>query len=161
MDSQESGPAARRRIGWRAVAAIVVAAAAFTAVVVAVAAHLPETMPTPGSSCACASASPTPPPGAISRDAAIQAAVRAVPSAAEDPVVVWAALEPYPFADATGADRPLVWEVRLEGSIQGPSCAPGYFERWPTRADAMCLDNESGVVIVLDAFTGQLLGWNH
>jgi hypothetical protein len=136
----------------------------------------PETAGTPAAepSCAC-SYPPTPPPGAISEGAAIAAALRVTPGSGARTRVVWAQVNPDPFAPlgmpsggmpSGGTPLPessrLVWMIRLEGGLT-PSACPG--DTLPTTAagasQGPCLDTGGGVVVVLDPMTGALLGWTH
>lgn len=122
----------------------------------------PSATPTPvASGCACATSSPSAPPGGLSRDAAITAARRLAPPAGAEPEVIWAAIEQDPFASPGTSDARLVWEVRLQGSFAASPCPSGYLERLPSLADQACLDNFSGLVVVLGYFSGTLIGWTH
>ena len=113
-----------------------------------------------GASAAC-SHGPTAAPGGLSQDAAIAAARRVAPSASGDITVVWASIETDPF-DASGtAERPLVWEVRLEAAFAASPCPSGFLEVGATPSDPACVDQESGLVAVLDYRSGSLLGWTH
>ncbi len=40
-------------------------------------------------------------------------------------------------------------------------CPSGLFERQPTVTDGACLDADSGLIVVLDYFTGSFVGWLH
>lgn len=105
---------------------------------------------------------PTSPPGGISQDAAIAAARRAAPRASGDPAVIWvAAIEHYPFADQYAGAPSWVWEVRLQAAFVASPCSSGFLEAFPTPSDPACLDQDSGLVAVLDYASGALLGWTH
>jgi hypothetical protein len=122
----------------------------------------PTTTPTPAASgCACATADPTGPPGGLSRDEAIAAALRQAPSGAAEPSVIWASIEQDPFAAPVTSGARLVWEVRLQVSFAASPCPSGFLERVPSTADPACLDSDSGLVAVLDIFSGALVGWTH
>ena len=132
--------------------------------VVGCAVALPTATVTPipvASGCACATPAPINPPGGLSRDSAIAAAIRLAPPAGNVPAVIWAETAGDPFASPGDSERGLVWEVRLQGSFAASPCPPGFLERPPSLADTSCLDGESGVVVVLDYFTGALIGWMH
>ena len=122
----------------------------------AVAAPTP-TRPAP-SGCACATYPVSSPPGGLSRDAAIAAAKAVAPPAGSAPLVVWAMIGEDPFA-SPGSSARLVWEVRLQGSFAASPCASGFLERPASLADPACLDYDSGLVVVIDYFTGALVGW--
>ena len=122
----------------------------------------PQATPTPVvSGCACATLAQSGPPGGLSRDAAIAAAQRLAPPAGAEPEVVWASIEQDPFASPGTSDASLVWEVRLQGSFASSPCLPGLLDRPPSLADKACLDGYSGLVVVLDYFSGALIGWTH
>jgi hypothetical protein len=113
------------------------------------------------SGCACATSGPSGPPGGLSRDEAIAAALRLAPHANAQPAVVWASIEQDPFASQGTSKASLVWEVRLQGSFAASPCPSGFLERPPSLADTACLDTDSGLVVVLDYFSGALTGWTH
>jgi hypothetical protein len=114
----------------------------------------------PGASAACATQGSTGAPGGLSRDAAIAAARRLAPSAATEPTLIWASIGDYPFSPASPVNRP-VWMVRLEGPFAASPCPAGFLERYPSPSDGVCLDSSSGLVVVIDYFTGAFLGWLH
>lgn len=101
---------------------------------------------------------PTAAPGGLSRDAAISLALQEAPAFGPAPTVVWASIEPNPF-DRSG--NPLVWIVRLQGGLAASPCPSGFLDRAPSVSDAICLDGDGGVDVVLDHFSGDLLGWVH
>ena len=74
--------------------------------------------------------------------------------------LVWAAPESNPFAPRPSIGG-LVWEVRLAGSMAVSPCPSGFLEREPTNSDPPCLDGGSGLIVVLDFFSGTFLGWLH
>ena len=113
-----------------------------------------------GASAACATQPMTGAPGGLSRDAAIAAAIRLAPQAVEQPAVIWASIANDPFTRPQPNNRP-VWQVRLEGPFAAYACASGFLEKLPTVADPACLDNNSGLIVVLDYFSGALVGWLH
>ena len=120
-----------------------------------------EAAATVEASYACATRMPTLPPGGISRDEAIAAALRLAPASAGQPTVVWAMTDSNPFAPLSTADRGLVWEVRLQGSFAASPCPARFLERLPSPSDPACLDVESGLGAVIDIYTGALIGWLH
>jgi hypothetical protein len=98
----------------------------------------------------------TAPPGAITRDAAIAAALRGAPATSVDPKVGWAIVRTNPFV---GSDsEQLVWQVSLLAPFAVPSCAPSVFDRTPVQSDAPCMVND-GLQAVVDIYSGELLGW--
>jgi hypothetical protein len=80
------------------------------------------------------------------------------PPAGEEPALIWADFVADPFASPGDSDPRLVWEVRLQGSFAASPCPSGFLDRPPSLADTSCLDSKSGVVVVLDYFTGALIG---
>jgi hypothetical protein len=40
-------------------------------------------------------------------------------------------------------------------------CPSGWLDRVPTVSDPTCLDAEGGIDVVLDYYSGELLGWIH
>ncbi len=116
-----------------------------------------QATPTSQPSCAC-SYPPTPPAGAVSRDAAIAAALRAVPGAGATTQVLWADVYPDLFA----SPETQVWMVRLEGALAIPACPGDTLPTTPaSSSEGPCLDSGGGVDVVLDIMTGTLLGWTH
>lgn len=112
--------------------------------------------------CACAPTPEriTPAPGAITQDAAIEAAKRLAPAAASEVTVGWVGVARNPFAsDESSAS--LVWMVNLYGTFAVPSCPPGVDARpWGVpKSLPPCLLSDKLLVAVLDHFTGQLIGW--
>lgn len=129
-----------------------------------------QATPTAEPSCACSSYPPTPPAGAVSRDAAIATALRAVPGAGATTQVLWADVYPDPFAShlVPPGGTPLpesyrqVWMVRLEGTLAIPTCPGDTMPTTPaSSSEGPCLDSGGGVDVVLDIMTGALLGWTH
>ena len=115
-----------------------------------------QATPTPQPSCAC-SYPPTPPAGAVSRDAAIAAAIRSVPGAGPATQVVNVNVESDPF----GSGRQ-VWEVRLGSPLAIPSCPGDTMPQTPVSSSARpCLDGEGGLWVVVDMMSGAVLGWVH
>jgi hypothetical protein len=111
----------------------------------------------------CAGSPPTLAPGALTRDQAIAAAIAQAPPAMGNPTVAWATAGQNPFDPSSGS---LVWLVRLDGTGELPTCAPGYLDRVPSPRDAPCLEDHQGkepygLVAVLDPLTGKLMGWSH
>jgi hypothetical protein len=121
--------------------------------------------------CACSTHPPTAPPGAISKDAAIAAALRVNPGAGAKTRVVWVQVASDPFVrhdiPAGGTPLPesfrLVWMVRLQGDgLTSRSCPADTLPTTPAAAsEGPCLDSEGGVDVLLDPMTGALLGWTH
>ena len=121
-----------------------------------------ERTPLPlSSSCACASPQLTQPPGALSEDAAKRAALALAPTAKQAPSVSWAQVDISPFPAPGGGSRSLVWMVRLEGSFDLVTCNDAAIWRDPTPSDPPCLDVASGLIVVLDVYSGAFLGWTH
>lgn len=103
---------------------------------------------------------PTPiPSGGITREDAITIARRSLPGGA-GAQVVWASVESNPYATPSGTG-PIVWEVRLAGEIDEKACPSDWLDHWPTASDPPCLDGDSGIVAVLDYYSGALIGWLH
>lgn len=102
----------------------------------------------------------TPAPGALSREAAIAAAQTSL-SGGTAASVEWSQLTWNPFAQPIGSG-PLVWEVRLAGrALPQPTCPADWLTRYPSASDAPCLDQNNGVIVVMDQFSGAVLGWSH
>ena len=121
----------------------------------------PSPSPSPTPNCACATLPLTGPPGGLSHDAAIAAAKRyASPSSAE-PAVIWAYVESDPFAWPNSSNERLVWEVRLQGPFAASPCPSGFEGYAASPSDKACLDGDSGIVVVLDYYSGAWLGWSH
>jgi hypothetical protein len=74
---------------------------------------------------------------------------------------VWAAIGHSPFGAQAVDEGPLVWEVRLQAGFGASPCPSGFLEVFPTPSDPACLDQDSGLVAVLDYYSGSLLGWTH
>ena len=111
----------------------------------------------------CAASPPTLAPGALTRDQAIAAAIAQAPPGMNNPTVEWTTAGQNPFDPSSSSP---VWLVRLDGTGELPTCAPGYLDRVPSSGDAPCLDDHlgkepDGLVSVLDPFTGELIGWSH
>lgn len=104
---------------------------------------------------------PTGAPGGLSEAAAVAAARMVAPVSSPAPTLVWAAVEEDPFSAPATGPRRLVWEVRLQGMVGVSPCPSGLFERQPTVTDGACLDADSGLIVVLDYFTGSFVGWLH
>jgi hypothetical protein len=105
---------------------------------------------------------PTAAPGGLSKDAAITLALREAPASSPAPTVVWASIESNPFYPrGNNPTGPLVWIVRLQGGLSASPCPSGSLDRLPSASDAVCLDQDGGVDVVLDYFSGDLLGWIH
>jgi len=121
----------------------------------------PAATPTSVPSCACGPSGPSGPPGGLPSDAAIAAAQRLAPPAAAEPAAIWASIEQDPFASSGPSDARLVWEVRLQGSFAVSPCPSGFLNRPPSLGDTACLDGDSGLIVVLDYFSGALVGWTH
>lgn len=149
-----SGPAIKRQAFVTKAAVLLLAGVIVTACATA----SQTATPTAGVSCPCATTALTAVPGGLSRDAAIAAAQRYAPPAATKPTVVWAWIAQDPFASPSASGVRLVWEVRLQGSMAASPCPSASFARPP---DEECLDGYSGLVVVLDVYTGALIGWTH
>jgi hypothetical protein len=101
------------------------------------------------------------PPGGLSRDAAIAEALRYAPSASGQIKVVRAQVVNNPFMDVYATAQPPVWVVRLEGSFSIPPCTLEFLQRPASPSDRPCMDQASGLVVVIDYFSGKFLGWAH
>jgi hypothetical protein len=98
----------------------------------------------------------------MAKDAAIAMALRDAPASSPAPTVVWASIESNPFSPrGNSPPGPLVWIVRLQGGLTSSPCPSGFLDRLPSASDAACLDQGGGVNVVLDYFSGDLLGWIH
>jgi hypothetical protein len=75
--------------------------------------------------------------------------------------MIWALIGNDPFVAPGTTNARLVWMVRLQGSFAASPCATEFLERLPSVHDPACLDNESGIVVVIDYFSGALVGWLH
>jgi hypothetical protein len=105
---------------------------------------------------------PTAAPGGISRDAAITRAREVAPASSPAPTVVWASIESSPFVPRGNAPPgPLVWIVRLQGGLAASPCPSGFLDVPPSASSSACLDGDGGLDVVLDYFSGTLLGWTH
>ena len=109
----------------------------------------------------CVTPPPTLGPGALTQEQAIAAAIRHTPPGMTNPSLEYASVGPNPFINS----GPPVWLVRLTGAGDIPTCAPGYLDRVPSPSDGPCLDNQqgkepNGLVVVVDPYTGALLGWS-
>lgn len=110
----------------------------------------------------CCTHPPTGAPGGLSREAAIARARAIAPGSGSSTTVVWASIETDPFAPRGSAPPgPLVWMVRLQGSLHASPCPSGFLDRPASPSDAACLDHDGGIDVVLDYFTGDLVGWTH
>ena len=104
---------------------------------------------------------PTAMPGGLSQDAAAARALHLAPASSSTPTVVWASIESDPFVPQGSVPGRLVWIVRLEGGLAASPCPSGFLDRAATASDPACLDAAGGADVVLDYFTGNLLGWVH
>jgi hypothetical protein len=105
---------------------------------------------------------PTAAPGGLTRDAAIARALAMIPRASASPTVVGASIESDPFAPR-GAAPPgrLTWIVRVQGGLAESVCPSDWLDRPASASDGPCVDQEGGMDVVLDFFTGELVGWIH
>jgi hypothetical protein len=106
------------------------------------------------------SAFPTP-SGALSKDAAIAAAIAAAPPSSTAVTAIGANVTVDPFAHSSTG--PLVWVVTLQGEFALPSCRPDRdFDLEPLdRSEPPCLYMDwNGLRAVLDLFSGELIGWD-
>ncbi len=119
-------------------------------------------LPTPDRGQTCCTHGPTGAPGGLSHEAAIARAIEVAPVSGTAPSVIWAGVESDPFVPG-GLATPgrLVWVVRLQGGLTPSACPTGFLELPPMASSSACLDVEGGVNVVLDYFTGELLGWVH
>lgn len=95
----------------------------------------------------------------MDREAAIAAARRQVPGGA-NAWVEWSSIDSSPFVYPRGSG-PIVWQVRLAGQLPEPTCPADWLDHAPTPSDPPCLDPDAGLIVVLDAFSGALIGWAH
>ncbi len=110
----------------------------------------------------CCTHGPTGAPGGLSRDAAIARALEVAPVSSALPAVIWAEVESDPFVPRGNATPgPLVWIVRLQGALTPSACPTGFLDVPPAATSSACLDMDGGLDVVLDYFTGELLGWVH
>lgn len=115
-----------------------------------------QATPVPEPSCAC-SYPPTPPAGAVSRDAAVAAALRTIPGVDPATKVVNVIVD----SDPLGSGRQ-IWMVRLGEPLALPSCScdPTLWTPAPA-SEKPCLDGDGGVWVLVDIMTGSVLGWTH
>ena len=110
----------------------------------------------------CCTHGPTGAPGGLSQEAAITTAREVAPGSDPSTTVVWASIESDPFSPRGAAPPgPLVWIVRLHGGLAASPCPSGFLDRSALRSDSACLDGDGGINVVLDYFSGDLLGWIH
>ena len=110
----------------------------------------------------CVTPAPTLGPGALTQEQAIAAALRQAPAGMINPSLEYATAGQNPFISTSGQP---VWLVRLDAVAGVPTCGPGYLDRAQSPSDQPCLDNQqgkepNGLVVVLDPYTGTLLGWS-
>lgn len=105
---------------------------------------------------------PTAAPGGLSRDVAIARARAAAPGATSATSIVWASIESDPFSPHGAAPPgPLTWVVRLQGGLTSSPCPAGFLDKAATASAPACLDVDGGIDVVIDYYTGELLGWSH
>jgi hypothetical protein len=105
---------------------------------------------------------PTAAPGGLTKDEAVARAMKVLPANNGVPAVVWASIESDPFSPRGNAPPgPLTWIVRLQGGLAASPCPSGSLDRVPAASDPACLDGEGGIDVVLDYYSGDLLGWSH
>jgi len=110
----------------------------------------------------CCTHGPTAAPGGLSEAAATARAVAVAPWTSEETTVIWASIESNPFVPrGANPPGPLVWIVRLAGGLDLAPCPSGMLDRVPNPSDAACRDVDGGVDVVIDFFSGDLLGWIH
>jgi hypothetical protein len=109
----------------------------------------------------CCTHPPTGAPGGMSEDAAIAAARRLAPTSTAEPTVIWAQIEHDPFAQHGANDARLVWEVRLQGPFAVAPCPSGFLDAPPSLGSKACVDGDSGLIVVLDYYSGAFIGWTH
>lgn len=110
----------------------------------------------------CCTHGPTGAPGGISQEAAITKAREVAPGSGPSTAVTWASIEGDPFAPrGTAPSGPLVWIVRLQGGLTASPCPSALLDNLPSPSDSACLDRDGGINVVLDYFSGDLLGWIH
>jgi hypothetical protein len=155
-----SGPS---RAGWLVVTVVL---AAILTGCAASASGSPVATPNPLATCGGAEGSlgclstpaPTIPPGGLSRDAAIAAALRLAPDAGSQPVVIGAVIMQNPFVWPPTSSTPLVWEVLLEGSFAVSPCSSDFGAKLPSALETPCVRGNQ-LSAVLDMYTGALVGW--
>ncbi len=102
---------------------------------------------------------PTAPPGVASREAAVARARTAAGDARSGAEVVWAQVQTPGYFRL--APHPWTWEVRLQGSpLSQPPCPSGYLDGRDVSASP-CLDADGGIIVVMDAYTLEVLGTGH
>jgi hypothetical protein len=102
---------------------------------------------------------PSAPPGSVAANVAIAAARAAVGDTAGMTQVVRADVSPNPWPD-TLPGHPWVWDVYLQGpGIRASACPSDIYQHTPDWSAPPCIDTENGVDVILDAFTGRLLGF--
>lgn len=97
-------------------------------------------------------------PGGLVQAAAVAAARGAV-NGGPDATVVWAAVASSPYV--LPGPGPLVWMVRLAGPLASPPCPADWLAHVATPSDPACLDQDGGIIVVLDYYSGAVLGWDH
>jgi hypothetical protein len=83
------------------------------------------------------------------------------PSAATEPTAIWAVIGNDPFVAPGSGNARVVWMVRLQGPFAASPCPSGFLGRLPSADDPACLDDQSGLIVVIDYFSGALIGWLH
>ncbi len=112
----------------------------------------------PGAPSPACSHPPTAPPGAISEAAAIAAARAAMGDTAKKAEVINTSVQ----QDYTLPSHEWLWEVRLGGAALHISpCPSDYLDHPPAWSAPPCLDELQGLWVIVDAFSGQVLGTMH
>lgn len=115
-----------------------------------------------GSGAAGCTQGPTAAPGGLSREDAVARARALAPGSNASASVVWASIETDPFAPRGSAPPGrLVWIVRLQGTRGISPCPSGFLEGPPDASVPGCLDGDGGIDVVIEYFSGTLLGWTH
>jgi hypothetical protein len=103
----------------------------------------------------CCTHPPTAAPSGIPVDEAIAIAFMAAGSSA---TVEWATVDENPF-QPRNEPRDLVWVVRLAGDFASP-CPSGYLDVPPSPSSPPCLSGDGMANVVIDYFSGRVLGWD-
>lgn len=103
---------------------------------------------------------PTAPPGVAPADAAVARARTAAGDAKSGAEVVWAQVQTPGYFRL--ASHQWTWEVRLQGpALSQPPCPSGYLDGPRDVAASPCLDGDAGIIVVMDAYTLEVLGTGH
>jgi hypothetical protein len=101
---------------------------------------------------------PTIPPGGISHDAAVAAALRLASKLGSQPSVIAVTIAEDPFVWPPTSSTPLVWIVLLQGSFAVAPCSSDFESRPPSAQETPCVRGQQ-IYAILDIYTGALIGW--